>query len=171
MFVDEETYFQQERVTLHYHGDVTANFNATFPNRWNWWKCGIEFTACYPELTSIDFFSWKYLNDKTYISKLATVDKLTEKIERQCHTIPNEIINNAVQSISLRYWLHVENEVHRTSLYVERAPTSQIPNLFVNALIRKETVFPLNAFAASLNPVLTFALKIFRCAQLCLHLH
>lgn len=48
----------------------------------------------------MDFFLWGYLKNKVYRLNPATVDEQEEKIERKGLTVSNEIIRNAVKSIS-----------------------------------------------------------------------
>ena len=110
IFGDEEIYFQQDGAPPHYHRDVRAYLEATFPNRWIGRRGSVDFPARSPDLTPMDFFLWGYLKDKVYGSKPATVDELKEEIERQCLAVPNEMIRNAVESIGPRYRLCLERD-------------------------------------------------------------
>jgi len=57
MFGHEEIYFQQDGAPPHYHRDVRAYLDATYPNTWIGRRGSVEFPARSPDLTPMDFFS------------------------------------------------------------------------------------------------------------------
>jgi hypothetical protein len=84
--------------TPHYHRDVTAYLDNTFPDRWIGRRGSVEYPPRSPDLTPTDFFLWGYLKDVVYSTKPATLQKLHQEIERFCLAVLAETLVATCQS-------------------------------------------------------------------------
>ncbi|KAI8784581.1 hypothetical protein BgiBS90_014108 [Biomphalaria glabrata] len=73
---NDEFYFQQDGAPPHYHRDVHAYLNHNVPGEWIGRRGPIEFPACSPDLTPLDFFLWSTVKDEVYKRKLPKLDTL-----------------------------------------------------------------------------------------------
>lgn len=110
---DDEIYFQQDGAPPHYHCDVRAHLDATFPNTWIGRRGSIEYPPRSPDLTPMDFFFWGYLKDRVYRTQPRTIDALKLEIERQCREIPNELFRDVCESTGSRYQRCLDNDGHQ----------------------------------------------------------
>jgi len=69
---------------------MTHNFlNETFPNKWIGKRCQIERPPRSPDLTPFDYFYWRYLKNKVYETKPATINELRARILDVSNSIRN----------------------------------------------------------------------------------
>lgn len=111
----ERIIFMQDGAPPHFHLDVRAWLNATFPNKWIG-RGGPQFwPARSPDLTPCDFFLWGWAKEQVYKAKPKTLCDLERLIQQVFENIPNEFMRKAVEDVPKRLRKCIEN----TGCYVE----------------------------------------------------
>jgi len=95
---DEDMWYQQDGTPPHYHRDVRAYLDNTFPNQWIGCRGSVEYPPKSPDLTPPDFFLWGYLKDTVYSTKPATLQELWQETEQSWAAIPAETLVATCQS-------------------------------------------------------------------------
>jgi hypothetical protein len=74
LYGDEDMWYQQDGAPPHYHRDVRAYLDNTFPDRWIRRRGSVEYPPQRSsDLTPPDFFLLGYLNDAIYSTKTETL--------------------------------------------------------------------------------------------------
>ena len=84
--------FQQDGALPHWGLHVREFLNETFPNRWIGRDGPIPWPPRSPNITSLDFFLWGYVNDIVYKTKVRDMDELKQRISNAMTTIDEAML-------------------------------------------------------------------------------
>jgi hypothetical protein len=106
-------WYQQDGEPPHYHRNIRAYLDNTFPDRWIGRRGYFEYPLRSPDLTPHDFFLWSYLKDAVFRIKPATLRELRQEIERSCAAVLAANFVAACKSVAHRCQLcHEVNGGH-----------------------------------------------------------
>ncbi|GFW21747.1 uncharacterized protein TNCV_2529461 [Trichonephila clavipes] len=52
----------------HFSADVRSALDTSYPRRWIRWGCPVNWPACSPDLSCLDFFLWGHMKSLVYTS-------------------------------------------------------------------------------------------------------
>jgi len=90
--------------------------DATFPNWWIWRDGPTAWPPRSPDITPLDFFSWRYVKDKVFSTPVPDITNLKARITDAFGTITEDILENTWREIDCR--LHVLRAAKRAHVEV-----------------------------------------------------
>lgn len=103
-FDENEVRFQQDGAPPHFHRDVRAYLDETFPGKWIGRRGSIEWPARSPDMTPLDFFLWGHLKSVVYKTPVGSLEELEHRITDVCRQITPEQLQNVRQSFVSRLY-------------------------------------------------------------------
>jgi len=88
-------YFQQDGASPHYGVNVCQYLDEIFSDRWIRQKNHIEWLVRSSDLNLLDYFFWRYLKSKGYITEPQDLNDLRQRIVHEINLI-QQIYRNAV---------------------------------------------------------------------------
>lgn len=92
--IKQNLLFQLDGAPAHFHQDVRACLNETFPERWIGRGGPIHWPARSPDLTSMDFFLWGYIKSVTYRTPATTRDDMKQRITDAFRSVTPVMLSN-----------------------------------------------------------------------------
>jgi hypothetical protein len=91
----DDTLFQQDEESPHFHKELTDFLNRKFPEKWIEWGRPITWPPRSPDLTPLDFCFWGYIKDAVYVPPLRnTLPELAGRIRDAVVTVTLGLSNN-----------------------------------------------------------------------------
>lgn len=110
--VDLETrrrlWLQQDGAPPHFALIVRHFLNENYNGRWIGRGGPVNWPACSPDLTSLDFFLWGYLKNVVFEQRPTTKANMQDRIRRACAAIPRQTLLDTVRHFQRRLILCLE---------------------------------------------------------------
>ncbi|UYV62279.1 hypothetical protein LAZ67_1008428 [Cordylochernes scorpioides] len=109
LYGNDNFYFQLDGAPPYYHRDVRAYLDQNLSGQWIGRRGPIEFPACSPDLTPLDFFLWGTVKDGVYKRKPRNLDILWNEIQAVCREISLEVLIRCTESVVTRIMVCLQN--------------------------------------------------------------
>lgn len=93
---------------VHHHISVRNFLNENYNGRWIGRGGPVNWPACSPDLTSLDFFLWGYLKNVVFEQRPTTKANMQDRIRRACAAIPRQTLLDTVRHFQRRLILCLE---------------------------------------------------------------
>jgi hypothetical protein len=96
--------YQQGGAPPHFHNEVRPYLDERLRNRWIGREGPMERPPGSPDLTPMDFFSWRFVKDSACVRPLPTaLYELKTRIRQACANIDQAILHNVWQQVEYRF--------------------------------------------------------------------
>ena len=95
-------WFQQDGATAHTARASMSVLQKMFPQHIISHGGYVPWPACSPDLSACDYFLWRYLKGKAFISKPRTVVELKQSIKEEITAVPEQMTRRVMENLGVR---------------------------------------------------------------------